>query len=214
MPARGLAREEIIMMTMKIIRRLLLTACFVLLASFSTACAGSSQYMKEVAVRSPLRPPADKAMVVFLRPSGLGFAINFSILDQQGRWIGEAVAKSQFAVELPPGEYMFVGWAENTAALKATLAPGRVYYVKVDPSMGFGSARVTLEAITPRHADWRELPTWLSETTRLETLPSGITYIEGRKQDALDRVKSATENWQDYSGSDKDQRTLRADDGT
>jgi hypothetical protein len=137
-----------------------------------------------------------------------------SILDQQGKWIGEAVAKSQFAVELPAGEYMFVGWAENTAALKATLAPGRVYYVKVEPSMGFASARIDLEALTPRHPGWTQLSTWLRDTTRLEPLPTGVTYMEGRTQDARERVKSAVENWEGYSPSDKAQRTLRADDGT
>jgi hypothetical protein len=201
-------------MVIQAIRRLLWAACFALVAFGAVGCAGSSDHMLEVVATKPISAPADKAKVVFLRPSGLGFAINFSILDQEGKWLGDAVAESHFAVELPPGEYMFVGWAENTAALKATLAPGRVYYVKVDPSMGFGSAQVTLEALTRRHADWGELTTWLRDTHRLQPLPSGAAYIEGRKKDALERVKTANENWNTYTSKQKEERTLRAEDGS
>jgi hypothetical protein len=169
--------------------------------------------MREVSSATPIVAPADKATVVFLRPSGLGFLINFSILDQKGTWLGDAVAKTHFVVQLPPGEYMFVGWAENTAALKATVAAGRVYYVKVDPSMGLGSARIALEALSPRHAEWAEVQGWLQETTRGEPLSEGVSYMEGRKDDATERVRSANENWNEYSEADKQSRTLRAEDG-
>src|SRR5258708_29744080 len=86
-----------------------------------TACSGSSQYMKEVTAPQPITATADKATIVFVRPSGMGFAVNFAILDQQGHWVGDAVAQSHFAVALPPGQYMFVAWAENTATLTANL---------------------------------------------------------------------------------------------
>ena len=104
-----------------------------LLGLTSAGCAGSSKYMVEVASPSPITTAADRASVVFVRPSGMGFAMKFAILDQRGNWLGDAVAKGHFAVSLPPGEYLFVGWAENTAALKATLSGGKVYYVKVVP---------------------------------------------------------------------------------
>ena len=71
-------------------------------------CAGSSDYMRAVATPAPIGATADKSTVVFVRPSGIAFGVNFAILDQQGHWIGDAVAQSHFAVQLPPGEYMFV----------------------------------------------------------------------------------------------------------
>jgi hypothetical protein len=189
-------------------------ALFIWLAAMAvTGCAGSSDYMKEAASPAPIAAPADQAVVVFVRPSGLAFAINFAILDQNGNWLGDAVAKSHFAVSLPPGEYMFIGWAENTAALKATLAAGRVYYVEVTPEIGLAYSRVFFEALTPRHEDWKELPGWLKDTKRLEPLPTGAAYIRGRREDALKRVASAKENWDDYSTEDKEGRTLNAEDG-
>ena len=42
-------------------------------------CAGSSQYMAKATTVTG--PSADKALVYFMRPSGLGFAINFQIWD-------------------------------------------------------------------------------------------------------------------------------------
>jgi hypothetical protein len=199
-------------MTTPPIKRLLLTilSC---LSLASAACAGSSDYMAEIKSPPPIAAPADKAGVVFVRPSGLGFAINFAILDQNGNWVGDAVAKAHFVVTLPPGEYLFVGWAENTAALKATLAAGRTYYVEVTPTVGFGSAHVVLEAVTPRSSDWSELDAWLKETKRLEPLPKGTVYHQGRRDDALKRLASARENWDGYSADEKAKRTLRAEDG-
>jgi hypothetical protein len=183
------------------------------IAASLLACAGSSSYMKKVGSLQAIAVATDRATVVFIRPSGLGFAINFAILDQQGHWVGDAVSESHFAALLPPGEYMFVAWAENTAALKATLGAGRVYYVQVDPAMGAFSARVFLEALTPRSDDWKKVSGWLKGTNRLEPLPTGAAYIEGRHIDAMKRVTSANENWVGYTAEEKQRRTLLVEDG-
>ncbi|HEX8792490.1 MAG TPA: hypothetical protein VF765_16195 [Polyangiaceae bacterium] len=179
----------------------------------SAGCAGSSDYMTKARSAAPLAAPADRAMVVFVRPSGMAFAINFSIVDQNGRWLGDAVSQSHFAVALPPGEYTFVGWAENTDLVKATVAAGRIYYVEVSPALGALYSQVSLEALTPRSSDWSELPHWLEGTTRLEPLPTGAAYMDQRHADAMKRVASANENWSDMSPDDRAQRTLREADG-
>jgi hypothetical protein len=196
--------------------RLSCSSLIVLLASSAgtLGCAGSSQYMKEVPSAEAVHAPADRATVVFVRPSGIGFAINFAILDQQGHWVGDAVAETHFAVSLPPGDYMFVGWAENTAALKASLGNGRVYYVEVYPVMGAFSSQVQFEALTPRSGDWSKLAGWLKTTKRLEPIPTGVAHIDAKRDDALKRVASAKENWDGYSNPDKARKTLHLEDGT
>jgi hypothetical protein len=147
---------------------------FVAVASLGlVGCAGSSEYMREARPAASIAAPADQAVVVFVRPSGLAFAINFSIIDQAGHWMGDAVSQSHFAVIMPPGEYTFIGWAENTDLVKASLAPGHIYYVEVSPELGALYAQVSLEALTPRSDDWKNLPRWLADTKRLEPLPTG-----------------------------------------
>jgi hypothetical protein len=162
----------------------------------------------------PIGALADHATVVFVRPSGIGFAVNFAILDDQGKWVGDAVAQTHFAVSLPPGDYLFVGWAENTAALKASLAAGRVYYVEVYPVMGAFSAQVQFEALTARSEDWSKVDDWLKTTKRLQPLDTGVANMDAKHDDALKRVATAKENWDGYSSEDKARRTLRPEDGT
>jgi hypothetical protein len=186
-----------------------------LVASMLTTvgCAGSSDYMTKARSPAPLAAPDDRATVVFVRPSGMAFAVNFSIIDQGGHWLGDAVSKSHFAVVLPPGEYTFVGWAENTDLVKATLAAGRVYYVEVSPALGALYSQVSLEALTPRSDDWGELRHWLEDTTRLEPLPAGVASMDQRHADAMKRVASANENWSEMSPEDQAKRTLHEGDG-
>ena len=63
-------------------------------------CAGTSPYMREA---QPIAErQADKALVYFMRPSGMGFAIHFQIWDSYNL-IGLSQAKSYFAYECEPG---------------------------------------------------------------------------------------------------------------
>src|SRR5688572_2321883 len=131
-------------------------------------CAGSSSLMADAPTPAPsLNPAPGSAVVVFLRPSGVGFAVNFTIVDQAGQWLGEAVAESHFAVQLPPGTYQFVAHAEDTDVVQATVAPDRIYYVLVTPQMGAFSAAVHLDPVKPNEAEWKDVPQMLAETKRL-----------------------------------------------
>lgn len=54
----------------------------------------------------PVAPAPDRATVVFIRDSGFGFAVNSrSSIIQEGM-PGDAVARSHFAIEVPPGSYL------------------------------------------------------------------------------------------------------------
>lgn len=93
-----------------------------LLFLFLTGCAGSSGYMVKA---TPTEGPAQgKAMVYFMRPSGMGFAINFQIWDGT-YFVGLSQAKSYFAYQCDPGKHLFLGIAENKAAIEADLNAGK-----------------------------------------------------------------------------------------
>jgi hypothetical protein len=175
--------------------------------------------MAEAPASGPITAAADSATVVFLRPwpgEVLGdFNVAIAVLDQDGNWLGDAIARSLFSVQLPPGEHMFVSWSTNTAAIMATLSAGRVYYVELYGKASFvGEPETAMEALTPRNSDWKNLPDWLSGTRRLVPVPAaGKPYFEGRKQDAATRVNAARENWAGYNAGEKRLRTLEAEDG-
>jgi len=96
-------------------------------------CTGSSKYMQPAA---PLQGPSPgKALIYFMRPSGMGFAINFQIWDGD-HFIGLSQAKSYFGYECQPGKHLFVGFAENKRGLEADLEEGKTYYALTQVKMG------------------------------------------------------------------------------
>src|SRR5262249_19140836 len=97
------------------IPRMRILACLSALALLG--CSASSKYMIEPHGLVNLQPPFDKAVVVFVRPSGFARAMSTTILEDNGRFLGDSLPESYFAVLEPPGPHVFIAWAENTAAL-------------------------------------------------------------------------------------------------
>ena len=140
-----------------------LVTIFLSMALALAALTGCSAPHMHPATPRAIVPDPAAATVVFVRPSVLGAAITPVIATTAGRFLGETEARSYFVTKLPPGTYTFLSWSESTPAMQATLAPGLVYYVEVDPRMGFGSARVQLLALGPRRGGWSKLVDWLLE---------------------------------------------------
>jgi hypothetical protein len=179
-----------------------------------TGCTASSDYMLEAHAPQLMHPVGNAATVVFIRPSGYAKGMKMTVLDGRGRFLGDSLPESWFAVKMPPGDHVFVGWAENTSALRAQLLPGRTYYVEVAPKMGAFSARVQLLAITPRAESWGELREWLDESRQLvPDEANGQAYLNGRKDDVVDRLQRAAEIMREYDRDELEERTLRPEDG-
>ena len=119
-----------------------------------SGCAGSSKYMMK-ATPTP-GPPAEKALVYFLRPSGMGFAINFQIWDSD-HFVGLSQAKSYFAYECDPGKHLFLGFAENRVAIEADLEAGRSYYIGTNVRMGAWKARMDFTPVIRGSQLWDQV---------------------------------------------------------
>jgi hypothetical protein len=114
-------------------------------------CAGESQYMRRST--PPAGPPHDKALVYFMRPSGLGFAIHFQIYDRYDL-IGLSQAKSYFAYPCDSGKHLFIGIAENKRAVEADLEAGKSYYIITGVHMGGWKARMSFVPVTRGSEFW------------------------------------------------------------
>jgi hypothetical protein len=180
-----------------------------------TGCTATSKYMTPVpSPAPPLAPTPGMAEVVFLRPSGLGSAILFTIVDQNGRFVGDSTAGAHFVTLLPPGEYLFIAEGENTAVMHANLAPGRLYYVEVVPKMGVFSARVGLEPIKPNGPAWAKVSEMLHDTSRFVPLPrEGQAALDATASVIQSRVANAKKKWADYSPAERAESSLQPDDG-
>ncbi|MGH8617348.1 MAG: hypothetical protein ACREUW_06615 [Burkholderiales bacterium] len=126
----------------------IILAALVLLLS---GCAGSVVNMREVpADRAVATPQPGKAMVVFMRPSGLGFAVQSSVYEVRGNevaLVGIVAAKTKLAYQSEPGNRLFMAVGESADFITANLQANKTYYVTVEPRMGLWKARFSLEPI-------------------------------------------------------------------
>lgn len=178
---------------------------FLFLVSLSS-CAGTSNYMKPSVSR--VVPTQDKALVRFMRPSGIGFAVNFNLLDGE-KVIGNSVAKSQFDYLANPGHHLFVSISENKVFLEAELAPGKVYYVITRIYPGVWRARVAFEAVTRGSEYWEAVLQYEKELQRLEPDEANLRIWQDAHREEIRALVSSYEaefktkyNWPKLSPDD------------
>jgi hypothetical protein len=183
---------------------------FVAAAVALGGCAGHSDFMTKApsSYASALR--SDSATIVFLRDSGIAYAVNFAILDQSSNFLGDAVARSDFSVQVPPGHYFLLAkGGEGTDAVQAEVAAGYVYYVRVVPRMGMWLAGVELDPIKPGAQDWSRLSNWLQGTNHLAPLvPKAPVSLA-----AAPLPDWAAKAWGALSAAERATRTIVPTDG-
>jgi hypothetical protein len=183
------------------------------LALLAGGCTASSPYMKPTTYR-PAPPPADKAYVVFMRPSDFGSAVRFEVFDGNGRYLGDALPETYFEAELEPGQHWFYADAENAGVLSAQLVGGKRYYVVVRPFMGGWSARVELTALAPRSEDWPKLKQWLAELEALSVdQAAGQAELDARRAEIDEVIAEGKEIWAQTDAEWHDGHSLNAEDG-
>jgi len=177
--------------------------------------AATSEYMKPVAGPEPQGAPPNKARVVFVRPSGGAWKVIFTIIDERGYFLGDSTAGGRFSVYLDPGEHYFIVWTETTETVKATLAPGRTYYVEVRPKMGMWKARASLWAVNRKSGLMQSIPSYLSDTTvTTPDFAAGQAYLNSLGNELPNAAKQGIETYNAYSPDDKADVTLMPEDGT
>jgi hypothetical protein len=197
---------------------------------FVTSCAPHSDFMREPATAAGAIPvaPRDVAVVVFVRPSTFAYLARYAIVDVpvhmeagapklgRPRFLGDSLADSHFAVVVPPGPRIFVAYhpsdpVARSDAMRASLLPGRTYYVEVSPGM----SGVSLLAVTPRSETWSKLTSWIAETNPLvPDREAGQAALEEDPEDAGEEVETGWKHLSDNDAAELEERTLRPEDGT
>jgi hypothetical protein len=141
------------------------------------SCGRTPKYMRDIADPNVTYTPApDEAIVVFMRPSTFGFAIQSAVFDvttPENKVIGVVSAKKKLAYRTTPGKHLFMVTGENADFMQADLRAGKIYYALVNPRMGAWKARFSLGAVdrgvSPAQLnDWKNSCSWVepSEATR------------------------------------------------
>ncbi len=187
----------------------------VLMAALTAGCgAATSEYMRPIAGPEPAGMPPGKAKVVFVRPSNFANKVVFTIIDERGYFLGDSTAGARFAVFLDPGEHYFIAWTETTETVKATLVPGRTYYVEVRAKMGIWKARASLWAVNRKSGLMQQIPSYLSETTvTTPDFAAGQAYLNSLGQELPNAAKQGLQAYNGYSADEKRDVVLEPDDG-
>ncbi len=127
------------------------SALLAALALSASACAGTIKNMKEVpAGTSEPKPAPGKAMVVFLRPSGMAYAIQSTVFEMKGQepvLVGIVAAKTKVAWQADPGRHLFMVVGESGDFMSAEVEAGKTYFATITPRMGMWKARFSLRPV-------------------------------------------------------------------
>jgi len=132
-----------------------------ILASVTLAgCAIRSDLMSPAGgSAAAVQPDPDKALVIFLRQGRDAGEVQAVVYDGD-ELVGVLSANTAVAYQAEPRKHLFMVVSEAADFLEATLLPGKTYFVRAVPRMGWWRARFSLEPIdAKRHGD--DLPRWL-----------------------------------------------------
>ena len=176
--------------------------------------------MIESAEQSPT-PSSGKALVVFLRHSFVGSAIQssvYEVTDSGQAFHGIIANKHRVAVEVAPGKHRFMIVAENADFLEADLVAGKTYYVLVSPRPGAWKARFSLlpirsDASAKHNVHSDDFAKWMKKTRRVEIGPEAEAWYQKNEASVSEKRREYLEKWNAQSASHREELTLRPNDG-
>ena len=177
------------------------------------ACAGSSTYMRDVAPeKANYTSQKDKALLVFMRPSGFAFAIQssvFQIIDGNPSFLGILSAKTKIARHVNPGKTRFMVIGESADFMDATLEAGKIYYSLVTPRMGLWKARFSLQPVHGADVQTEEFASWYQDTRWVENLETASSWADSHMANIRGKMIENLPKWRQKA----DKPTLALGDG-
>jgi len=157
-----------------------------------TGCAGSVKNMEAVSSDKIITTPdSDKSLIVFMRPSGIGFGVQSSVFEVIGsnvKLAGIVAAKKKVTYQVDPGEHLFMVVGESADFMSAELEAGKTYYALVTPRMGLWKARFSLEPVhydklkSEQFADWLDTCEWVKISPTSESwVNSNMSSIQSKR---------------------------------
>ena len=158
--------------------------------------------------------PKDKALVVFVRKSRLGKAVNFYVVDKKKQLMTMFKGNQHAAVAVAPGKHTFYVVSENAGLVRAELAAGRTYIISALPKMGFGKARVIVQPVLRDTPSFAESSKWLRDTKPADPdLSKGTKWVSKHQPALEERIGDAEEAWSSGDQKYRAALTMGAEDG-
>ena len=167
----------------------------IILLLAATGCAGHSEYMQDVPEnQANFVPESGRALVVFMRPSGIGFAVQssvFDITDGEPELVGIVSAKTKVAHNTSPGVHRYMVIGESADFLEAELVADRTYYSLVTPRIGLWKARFSLKPVHELDLTSADFTEWYDDTRWVENTLTAQTWAH----ENMDSIKSKQQEY-------------------
>ncbi len=165
-------------------------------------CASISPHLSAVPPgQEKVSPEKGKALVVFLRPSNYGGAIQATVFDG-AKYIATVSAGTRVAYQAKPGKHTFMVVSEAADFMGANLKVGKTYYSLVQARMGFWRARFSLAPVNLNTTTY-QIDEWLSETKRMEPNAEGVRWAEYNQSDIDTKRTDYMQKWLSKPAGDR-----------
>ena len=200
---------------MKVINRnFLLIVATMLAGIFIAGCATSSKMQVLPPERVISAPEEGMSLVVFMRPSDFGGAIQssvFEIKDEKPSLIGIVSANTKVSHQVKPGDYLFMVIGESADFMSAELEADKTYYALVTPRMGVWKARFSLKPIHAAELDTEEFNDWFEQCGWMENTPASEGWARENANSIYSKYTEYYADWMEKDAADRPK--LLAEDG-
>ena len=143
----------------------------VTLAAATAGCAGVSHMTTVPAEEQVQEAEPGKALVYFIRATTLGGGIPAYLYDGE-KYVGTVLPDSHIGFQAAPGEHMFMLTGDTADFMRADLLPDKIYYVVVEPYMGYITYRFALRPMNGQVSQ-EKIDKWLESTRQLDVDEDG-----------------------------------------
>jgi len=196
---------------MKALKSFLLIFCVGL--AFS-GCA--SKYMQPVGPEreQTFIPSESEAVIIFMRPSSFGGAIQSSVFDVttgENVLVGIVSSKAKVAYRTAPGEHLFMVVGESADFMGAEVEAGRNYYALVTPRVGVWKARFSLKPIHRDELESEKFKGWYDSCGFVENTDGSYQWARDNAASIQSKRETYYQKW--MSKPEMDRPLLYKEDG-
>lgn len=183
--------------------------------AYSTVLAACTPAVPNITVKTPEPLSADpaQATLVIVQPTTRFGSL--SILDQDGRLLGQLNDRSHTVLRIPPGPRRLYAVPEKEASfadrIEGSFDGGRTYFATI--SLRWGG--VSFLALNPRSRDerWSHKDEYLAATPHVQMDPSKVTLASERLGDPTKVLKTADAYSDRLDEAHRAEHLVRAEDG-
>ena len=176
----------------------------------------ASKYMQPVDSERELsyEPSESEAVIIFMRPSAFGGAIQSSVFDVTNGdniLVGIVSSKAKVAHKTAPGEHTFMVVGESADFMGAEVEAGKKYYALVTPRFGAWKARFSLKPIHKDELESDKFMEWFRSCSFVENTNSSYQWARDNAPSIQSKRETYYQKW--MSKPEMDRPMLYKEDG-